>query len=366
MANILIVDDERPICQQVKIFLSEFGHTSGYILTPEILFSRLEEGAFDLILMDIHMPETNGVTLLQQLKGHADYSEIPVIMLTGEENDQTLATCFEEGASDFINKPIRKLVLQARINSALTIRKHKKQLHDAFLREKELNQFKSRFLAMASHELRKPLTLILGNCELIETYEPQMPIEEKREHFQNIQASVRQMNDLLEEVLTLGKGETGKLAFHPETLDLTFVCQEIVEEMQIMTGHSHTLTFSQRGEKPKTVLDKKLVQHILSNLLSNAVKYSPQGSTVDLKLLYETGEVVFQIRDEGIGISEEDQTHLFDPFHRGTNIGTVSGSGLGLSIVKQSVELHGGAITVASELGKGTTCTVVLPLQGGR
>jgi signal transduction histidine kinase len=134
-----------------------------------------------------------------------------------------------------------------------------------------------------------------------------------------------------------------------------------VEELQLSAGSEHTIAFSYQFPELESCLDEKLLRHILSNLLSNAIKYSPTGSTVNFKLVGQNGQVIFQIQDEGIGIPEEDQQHLFETFHRAKNVVNIPGTGLGLAIVKRSVDLHGGKISVKSEVGVGTTFTVTIP-----
>jgi len=136
-----------------------------------------------------------------------------------------------------------------------------------------------------------------------------------------------------------------------------------VEELQLGVGSKHTITFVKGGECTTTCMDEKLLRQILSNLLSNAIKYSPPSSTVQMTASCQKGAVIFQIEDSGIGIPLEDQQRLFDPFHRANNVGTIPGTGLGMAIVKKSVDLHGGQITVNSKVGVGTVFTVTMPLN---
>ncbi len=233
-------------------------------------------------------------------------------------------------------------------------------IRSALEKEKELGELKSRFVTMASHEFRTPLATILSSTELIEHYSHKCSEEKKLTHLQRIQASVKQMSGLLNDVLLLGKAEAGKLEFNPTSLDVTKFCRELVEEMALTV--SNHITFCTPIQGLTTYMDDKLLRHILSNLLSNAIKYSPQGGTVHFDLVCEQDKAVFQIKDQGIGIPVADQDKLFNSFHRASNVGTISGTGLGLAIVKKSVDLHGGKITVQSEVGASTTFTVTIPL----
>ncbi len=235
------------------------------------------------------------------------------------------------------------------------------ELRLALEKEKELNELKSRFISMTSHEFRTPLTTILGSAELLEHYSHKWPEEKKLVHFKRIHSNVQHLVQLLNDVLLIGQAEAGKLEFNPKPLDVVQLCCSLVEELQLSAGSEHTIAFSYQFPELESCLDEKLLRHILSNLLSNAIKYSPTGSTVNFKLVGQNGQVIFQIQDEGIGIPEEDQQHLFETFHRAKNVVNIPGTGLGLAIVKRSVDLHGGKISVKSEVGVGTTFTVTIP-----
>ncbi len=229
----------------------------------------------------------------------------------------------------------------------------------ALAKEKELSDLKSRFVNMASHEFRTPLTTILFSAELVQKYGCKWTQEKKDRHFWKIQTSVNHMTQLLNEVLLIGQAEAGKLEFNPHPIDLNQFCLDLVEEMQITTN-KHKIIFAPKIDCPYPVMDEKLLRHIFSNLLANAIKYTPQGGIIDFAVVCQQDRAIFRLRDSGIGIPERDRTKLFDSFHRASNVGAISGTGLGLAIVKKSVDLHGGSITVESEINVGTTFEVVL------
>ena len=235
-------------------------------------------------------------------------------------------------------------------------------IRHALEKEKQLNELKSRFVAMTSHEFRTPLTTIFSSAELLEHYSHKWDEAKKLTYFQRIQVAVKHMTQLLNDILLIGKAEAGKLEFKPAPLDLIQFCRDLVEEMQISTTN-HTIVFTNQSQCPTACMDEKLLRHILSNLLSNAIKYSPQGGTVHFDLICKQAGALFCIQDEGIGIPAADQAQLFASFHRASNVGTISGTGLGLAIVKKSIDLHGGQIRVTSEVGVGTTFKVALPLN---
>jgi signal transduction histidine kinase len=188
-----------------------------------------------------------------------------------------------------------------------------------------------------------------------------MPAEKKIEELHVIEKTVNYLSDLVENVLTISRGEAGKIEFRPESTNVQQLCQRLVERFKAMSEETHMIKFSTIGDRVQASVDPKLLEHILSNLLSNAIKYSPAGGSVFLEFTANTNELGFRIKDEGIGISEADQQHLFEAFHRGENVGNIKGTGLGLSIIKQFVELHGGTINLESEVNKGTMVIVTIP-----
>ena len=238
------------------------------------------------------------------------------------------------------------------------------EMRVALQEEKELSELKSRFISMVSHEFRTPLTVIRTSIELLERYGHIATEEKKREYFQRIRAAVRNMSHLMEDVLTIGKAEAGKLELLPITINLEQFCHDLVEEIQLGVGPGHTICFSSQGECQQAYLDQKLLRSILTNLLSNAIKYSPSGGKIEFNLVCRYEIAHFEIRDYGIGIPYADQPHLFELFHRASNAANIRGTGLGLAIVKQGVDLHGGKITFTSQEGIGTTFHVHLPLNG--
>lgn len=238
------------------------------------------------------------------------------------------------------------------------------EMRRALEKEKELSELKSRFVAMTSHEFRTPLATILSSTELLEHYHDRLPQEEKAELMQSIKDSVDRMTRMLDDVLLIGKSEAGKLEFEPSTLDLNAFCEGLVGEF--MLNRPSGIELQARIGRCGTVrMDQKLLRHILGNLLSNAIKYSPQGGKVEFEADCMDGQVRFRVADQGIGIPAEDIPGLFETFRRARNVGNISGTGLGLAIVKKSVELHGGRIEVESEVGRGTTFVVAIPLASG-
>lgn len=235
-------------------------------------------------------------------------------------------------------------------------------LERALERERELGLLKSRFVSMASHELRTPLTAIRGSAELLHRFGERWDAERRQVLFDRILGNTETMNELIEDVLLLGRVETGRLGFAPESLELRAWGEALVQEVREGAGARHAWRLDLPSTPVHAEADTKLLRHILINLLSNAVKYAPEGSPIDVHIDRTDDAVRLVVADEGIGIPEAEVPHLFEPFRRASNVGSRSGTGLGLAIAKRALDLHGGTIEVESVLGAGTTFTVTLPL----
>jgi PAS domain S-box-containing protein len=228
--------------------------------------------------------------------------------------------------------------------------------------ERELKELKSRFISMVSHQFRTPMSVISTTGYLLENYNDKLPPEKRQEYFGKIRSQIDRLDKLIENILTISQNEEKGMAFAPTTIDLEAYCRDMVAEMQLTSPTLHQMVFTVDGDLATAFADEKLLHNILTNLLSNAIKYSPDGGEVIVNLARQGDEAVFEISDSGIGISDDDQKHLFEPFHRGQNVSGIKGNGLGLKIAKDFVDVHGGTIAYVSEIGKGTTFTVRLPI----
>ncbi|MEH1820953.1 MAG: PAS domain S-box protein [Nostoc sp.] len=247
----------------------------------------------------------------------------------------------------------------------ITGRKRLDEIRMALERERELSVLKTRFFSMASHEFRTPLSTALAAAQLLENCQDEWDNSSKRlRNLQRIQLSVKNMVQMLDDILTINRAETGKLEFNPKLINLEEFCAYFVEEMRLSTDERHTLSFACQGKAVNAWVDERLLRSILSNLLLNAIKYSPEGGNVNLRLKFKSDTVILQVQDQGIGIPLADQNHLFQPFHRGKNVRSIPGTGLGLVVVKKCVDLHQGHINITTKVGIGTTCAVTLPLEG--
>lgn len=249
-------------------------------------------------------------------------------------------------------------IIQAVINDITHRKQAEAELLKALAREKELGQLKSSFVSMVSHEFRTPLGVIMSSADILQDYYERLDADERRQHLQSIHKNTRRMAELMEEVLLIGRIDSGKMDFQPRHLDLRGLCEKVAQEVLSATDDVCPIDLQFQGELDGAKVDERLVRHVFTNLLSNAVKYSQPGQFIEFAVARERTNAVVRIRDRGIGISEADQKTLFQAFQRGQNVGNRPGTGLGLTIVKRCVELHGGTISVESQLGEGTTVTV--------
>ncbi len=309
------------------------------------------------IFLDDQMEEYN--TLQQSILQGTTYSRVE---LQRQKKDGTPINIIFSAAplSDTENN-INGLVA---VIADITERKRLDEIRLALEREKELSALKTRFFSMASHEFRTPLSTALAAAQLLEDCQDEWDNSSKRlRNLQRIQGSVKNMVQMLDDILTINRAEAGKLEFNPKQLDLELFCGSFIEELRLSAGEMHKVTFTRQGKAVPGWVDERLLRSILANLLSNAIKYSPDGGNVHLALEFEPGKVILQVQDWGIGIPTKTQKQLFEPFHRGQNVRSISGTGLGLVVVKKCVDLHEGTINITSEVGMGTTCLVTLPLR---
>ncbi|MBE9054434.1 HAMP domain-containing histidine kinase, partial [Nostocales cyanobacterium LEGE 11386] len=237
------------------------------------------------------------------------------------------------------------------------------QTQAALQKEKQLNIFKSQIIATVSHECRTPLTSILAAASTLVKHSQQLD-DSKQQRFQRIiEQKARYMSKLVDNMLLVNQFELDKAKFKPMPLDLLQFFSDLIDQEREAVGERHELVFKITGNIKSFWGDRGLLQQIFINLISNAIKYSPAGGTVEFHLIGKESQVIFHIKDEGIGIPIADQKNLFQSFSRGSNVDTIPGTGLGLAIAKACVELHGGNITLSSKVGQGTTFTVSLPKQ---
>ncbi|MEG4226576.1 ATP-binding protein [Microcoleus sp. N9_B2] len=299
---------------------------------------------------------------------------LPFLLITSR-SDVGMATRFIwQTIDDLIIAPIEKIELQARVEIllrsrqlSLTLKLSHDQLDRTLQTAKELNEIKTSLLYMIAHDVRNPLNFIIGTTQVLARYKSKLSDDRTQELLDKTQVAAKSIDLLLDDVLLLGRSESGKIALRLLPLDLAKFCNELVAEFQSSLNLKRQtdavkLIFVNHCQSAIACLEVSLLRGILSNLLSNAIKYSPPHTQVVFELKVTENEVVFSVTDSGIGIPLADQERLFESFYRAKNVGRIPGTGLGLSIVKKCVDLHRGEITLTSEEGVGSTFTVTLPI----
>ena len=242
------------------------------------------------------------------------------------------------------------------------LEKSQKELSASLNKERELNEIKSRFVSMASHEFRTPLSTVLSSASLLSKYTTTEDQEKRNRHIEKIRSSVKHLNDILEDFLSLGKLDEGKVEANPVDFDLKDFIDETVDEMRGFLKDNQHILVEHTGNK-SVHTDKKLLKNIIINLVTNAIKFSHEGTSIEVKSNVKDGMATIVVADEGLGISKEDQEHLFTTFFRGKNVTNIQGTGMGLHIVRRYIDLLSGNVTLQSQLNKGTTIIFTIPIN---
>ncbi|HEU4717557.1 MAG TPA: hybrid sensor histidine kinase/response regulator [Bacteroidia bacterium] len=393
---LMIDDDEEDFIITKDILLEKSGGRFAleWVSSYEDGLRAFGEKKHDVYLVDYRLGVNNGIDLIRE--GVAMGVEAPFILMTGQSDPVIDTMALEAGAADFLvkgsisssqlerairysieqNKNVMKITklnaeLEERVkertqtleNALRELKRSEEELAVALEKEKELNDLKSRFVAMASHEFRTPLATILSSLTLVKRYAELGDPEKMEKHTKRIGSSVSNMTELLNDVLSLSKLEEGKIVPAPESFSLMQFAEEIIREMRGIAKPSQEILYSHDGDAEDVSTDKKIVRNILHNLVSNAIKFSDDGKKIEVRTSCANDTAMIEVKDNGIGISEEDQKHLFQRFFRGQNVSNIQGTGLGLSILAKYVEVLHGKINMQSELGKGTVFSISFPVS---
>jgi signal transduction histidine kinase len=314
-----------------------------------------------LILLDINMPEIDGWEFLKQFdlldKNIKDQFRIFVVSSSKNAEDKERALS-NEYVLDYVEKPLSKEVMLG-MNARLEqrVRERTRYLTEALDKEKTLSLLKSRFVSLASHEFRTPLSGILSSANLLSKYVTTEDQPKRDKHIATIISSVNILTEILNDFLSVGKIEEGKVYVRPVKFDIQQYINILVNDLQAIARPGQQLHYKHEGPD-EVCLDSSLLRHILMNLITNAIKFSLDDGIIEIATRNNEGSFIISVRDYGLGIPEEDQQHLFELFFRGANVTNIQGTGLGLHIIAKYVALMKGKIDYTTELNKGTEFVV--------
>lgn len=355
-ASILVIDDEPDNFDVIETLLHGAGYQLNYAPSGQKAISCLPSFQPDVILLDVMMPDLDGIQVCQQIKANPQWQAVPIIMITALTAKEDLAQCLAAGADDFISKPVNGLELRARVNSMLRI----KQQYDSV---QTLLNLREDMVNMLVHDLRNPLASILISTHILKL--PGFPIDKQSEKIDHIAIAATQMETMIDSLLIMAKLESGKLMLNYTDVDLCALCSSALSNTEAIAAQKHLNLTSELPEPGGTIqVDATILRRVLDNLLSNAIKFSPSHSQVRLRAEYlPTGDAQIQIVDSGPGVRADLQQQIFEKYEIGTLIQNVSQIGLGLAFCKLAIEAHQGNITVANNHPQGTIFTVILRQQ---
>lgn len=356
---LLVVDDEPNGFTVIKALLSAEGYQFVYAASGTDALNQLDSIAPDVILLDVMMPDKDGIETCRDLKTNPEWSHIPVIMVTALNDKEDLAQCFEAGADDFISKPVNRMELRARVRSLVRV----KQQYDALKATLKLREDMS---GMMVHDLRTPVTAILLGSQML--LSQNILSNENQERLQRVYRAGQQLSSMINELLLMAKLEAGSLILNQTELDLNLLAMTVITELQELARTRKIDLATQLPSDSQWIqADVNLLHRLIDNLLSNAIKFSPSNSTVTLSVEYiphpsQYGQVrmqaKIQVADQGPGIKADVRSHIFNKFEIGESIENVPQIGLGLTFCKLVAEAHGGQIYINDNSPCGTVFTV--------
>jgi len=378
--TILLVEDNPGDSRLINELLKETEYRTARFHTAHSLKEALEaplpQASVACALLDLNLPDSEGIGTLIGLR--RVYPDTAIVVLTGMDDDALALDAMREGAQSYLTKGeldvslldrtlrysierhgfINRLREEEQRNAQLRV--NERGIKAALEHEQNLNALKSRFVSLVSHEFRTPLAIIQGSVDLIDRYAVGPEMLNIRTQASRIQTKVRELTAMLGHVLDVESLDQHMASCSPTSFDIVALGEQVLTDMRPLTRTGQRLIHEWTGEERTVLSDQEKITKVLTNLLSNAIKYSPENSAITLHTRSEAHTVHLSVRDEGMGIPEEEQGHLFERFYRGSNVGTSQGTGLGLNIVQRYVSMLGGQITFSSVPGN-TVFEVQLP-----
>ncbi|MBF0118169.1 MAG: hybrid sensor histidine kinase/response regulator [Desulfobacterales bacterium] len=354
--KILIVDDIPQNIQVLGTLLRDEGYLISFATEGNQAIEMASMSQFDLILLDIMMPEIDGFEVIKRLKQNLKMKDVPVIFITAKANIESLIKGFEMGAVDYITKPFNSKELIARVKTHLELKDIRKKLEEA-------NAAKTKFLSIIAHDLKNPLYSMMGFSDFLSKRYNDFNEEDKIKFLNNINISSHQLYKLLENLLDWASVQTGRMDYNPQISDLSVMVSMIIKLHKQQADEKKISLISKIAADTIILADTNMINTVIRNLLSNAIKFTPSGGQVTVSSDDLQTHVKISVIDTGIGIKKENIENLFKIEVKCMTLGTnkEKGTGLGLVLCKEFIEKNNGKIWVESEQNKGSKFMFTLP-----
>lgn len=361
-AKILIVDDLPKNIQLLGSILRDKGYDIAFAKNGAEAIQRVENYYFDLILLDIMMPEINGFEVCQHLKKNKNTSSIPIIFLTAKNDTESTVKGFKLGAVDYVTKPFNAIELIARVETHLALKKSSEEIRRSNIKLKELNSTKDKFFSILAHDLRNPLISFKGITELLINNYKDFTEEERIEFINSMKNSAKHLFELFDNLLEWSRMQTGRINFNPISFNSKPLIAKAISILEANSTNKK-INLIDNTDKHYIFGDKDMFSSIFRNLLSNAIKFSYTNSEIIITSSDHKSHIQFDVTDHGIGIGEDELSKLFRIDEHVSKKGTIeeNGSGLGLILCKEFTSKNNGKIWVKSKTNEGSTFSFTFP-----
>jgi signal transduction histidine kinase len=382
--RILIVDDEQVGRESLHVSLAAQGYDLAFAAGGVEALATAAELVPDLVLLDVMMPGMDGFEVCRRLRADPHLAEVPILLITALDDRESRLHGIEAGADDFISKPFDRAELRARVRTITRLNRYRRLLVERTQRERaeEAERLKDQLVSNVSHELRTPLSIITLLSGNLDTLYEQLAPDKRRQMIRDIRRHAQTLDDMIGKVLEISRIDNKRVLSEQRRVDLGQLARQEVERL-LPLAQKKFLALEVRSDQGLSVqANENQLRQVISNLLTNAIKYTPDGGQVSCECRARTVEEpgwedgwpsadelpagrwgALRVSDSGVGIASEHLPRLFERFYRVQTQGNIPGVGLGLSIAKELVELHGGRIAVASTPGKGSVFAVYVPLM---
>jgi two-component system sensor histidine kinase/response regulator len=363
--NLLVVDDDELNRKMFSRLLKRKDYNVETANSGKEALELIENNSFDLILLDIVMPEINGIEILKIIREKYTMTQLPIIMVTARDEVEGIVSCLELGANDYVTKPINLAIVTARIEAQVSLKRTEAAQENLLIELQKLNYDKDKFFSIISHDLRTPLTPIIGASEFIIDCIDTMSKDEIKSFAEKINNSAENLAHLLEGLLQWSGVQNGRIEYDPTEISLFELVSENIELFTANAQKKGIELLNKVSEDAYIFADRNMITSVIRNLISNSIKFTGSGGTIEISEKDSDGFKEVSVTDTGMGMTKEDSQRLFriDILHTTSGTEKEKGTGLGLILCKEFVEKNNGRIWVESESGHGSTFKFTVPLS---